>query len=265
MSSDLPRELAEQLSTTRFGREVQWHYSVGSTNTIALQLANDGAPEGLVVWADHQTTGRGRHGRNWHDSPGHNLLFSTVLRPSLPTELTGLIPLAAGLAVSQAIEIQSGLQTNLKWPNDVLINTKKVCGMLMEGQISHGENSQVMVLGIGLNVNQTEFAAEVESKATSLILESGQPVSRPALLAELLRCLEFRYDQLQAGDYDTIRNEFELRMTLVDASISVSPTATTMPTEGVVLGIAADGALRIETVTGEQRVHAGDISFSPLA
>ncbi len=258
--------LEEHLGTGRFGHPMRWLDSVGSTNEEALSWAKEGAPEGALVGTDHQSAGRGRHGRSWFDSPGHNLLFSIVLRPLLAADRLGLIPLASGLAVAEAIEEQTSLGASLKWPNDVLVGRRKVCGMLMEGHIQpSSDEGHVMVLGVGLNVNQIDFPREVVENATSLALESGQIVARPPLLAEILYRLDVRYDQLCSGDSESILRDFEARISRINREASIAVPNQSEGLKGVIMGLADDGGLRIRTESEERVVHAGDVSFSPLA
>lgn len=227
-----------------------------------MSWALEDAPEGALVGTDHQTAGRGRHGRAWSDSPGHNLLFSVVLRPTLAPNLWGLIPLAAGIAVAEAIEQQTGLASVLKWPNDVLLTNRKVCGVLMEGhlQTNSGRENR-MVLGIGLNVNQIEFPDEVANSATSLALELGQIVPRLPLLADLLLRLEERYESLSTDDGLSVRAGFESRMAGIGKPATVTVPVSGESSEGIILGIAVSGALRLDTAQGIEQLHAGEVSF----
>jgi len=218
--------------------------------------------EGALVGTDHQTAGRGRHGRAWSDAPGLSLLFSLVLRPTLPQDRLGLIPLAAGLAVAEAIEKQTPLSPLLKWPNDVLVDKKKVCGILLEGRLTPPNGSRAtMVLGIGLNVNQTEFPADIAGKATSLALETGQLIPRAPLLADLVATLEKHYDSLSADLGVAVLAGFERRMAGLGTAATVTFPLSGEAVEGTILGVAESGALRLETSSGEQIFHAGEITL----
>ncbi|MDX1531042.1 MAG: biotin--[acetyl-CoA-carboxylase] ligase, partial [Rhodothermales bacterium] len=183
-------DLQPLLRTCRFGRPARGFRSLPSTNAEALTWAADGAAEGALVVAEAQTAGRGRLGRTWEAAPGRNLLVSLVLRPALPPERLGLVPLAAGLAVAEAVEAAvPPLCPRLKWPNDLLLGGRKACGVLLEGRTG-GRAPSAVALGIGLNVNQTAFPDALAERATSLHLEAGRPVERAALLAALLERLE---------------------------------------------------------------------------
>ena len=261
----IPRVLAELpdlLRTDRFGRKLRWHSSIGSTNAQAMTWARDGVPEGALVGADHQTAGRGRHGRAWSDAPGLNLLFSLVLRPTLPQDRLGLIPLAAGLAVAEAIENHTPLSPSLKWPNDILVDGKKVCGILLEGRLTRSNDSlATMVLGIGFNINQTELPADLADKATSLALETGQLVQRVPLLADLLVALEKHYDSLSTDLGVAVLAGFERRMAGLGHTATVAFPLSGESVEGTILGIAENGALRLATSEGERLFHSGEVSL----
>ncbi len=165
-------------------RDIRWHESVGTTMYEAASLAAAGAPSGTVIGADEQTTGHGRFGRRWHSEPGTGLYFSVILRLPLAPADTPLVTLALGLAAREAILDATGLVTDLRWPNDLLIADRKCAGILtqMEGG--------AIVAGIGINVNQREFPAEIAAIATSLRLASGRPHSREQLLIRLLPAID---------------------------------------------------------------------------
>ncbi|MFQ5571689.1 MAG: biotin--[acetyl-CoA-carboxylase] ligase, partial [Rhodothermales bacterium] len=182
----LAQDTRALLKTRHFGRSMRSYQAVDSTNTAALQWASDGAPEGSVILANVQTAGRGRQGRSWHSAAGQNLTFSVILRPSLPPARLSLITLGAGVAVAEAVEaLTAPLSTTIKWPNDVLLEGTKCCGMLLESTLDETGTATV-ILGIGLNVNQSAFPETLESKATSLLLQTGRHTPRPPLLADLL-------------------------------------------------------------------------------
>jgi len=225
-----------------------------------MRWASDSAPEGALIGADHQTAGRGRHGRTWSDASGLNLLFSLVLRPGLRQDRLGLIPLTAGLAVAEAIEKHTPLSPLLKWPNDILVDGKKVCGILLEGRLNPQNGSQAtMVLGIGLNVNQTEFPTDLADKATSLALETGQLIPRVPLLADLLTALEEHYDSLSIDLGMAVPPSFEKRMAGLYDTATVAFPLSDESVEGTILGVAENGALRVATAEGERQFHSGEV------
>ena len=247
------------LATARFGRAARGAEALASTNTAAIAWAADAdapAPEGALVLAEHQTAGRGRHGRAWADAAGQNLLVSLVLRPPASARADlGWLPLAAALAVADAVapRVPAGAVA-LKWPNDVLLGGRKVCGILAEAA-SAGAATTV-VLGVGLNVNQAAFPPELADRATSLALAAGRAVERAPLLADLLAALEARYDALLAGATARLRADFEARMAGLGEAATVSDPHGGASACGRVLGLAPDGALRLATPGGERAAYA---------
>ena len=161
-------------------RQVEWHASIGSTMTEASRLAASGCASGTLAGAEVQTAGRGRHGRSWHSEAGAGLYVSIVLRYTFPPSELPVVTLALGLAVSEAILKATGLACDLRWPNDVLIQSKKCAGILTQLEGS------AIIAGIGINVNHSEFPQDLGAIATSLRLASGRRHSREQLLVELL-------------------------------------------------------------------------------
>jgi len=189
----LPQILDPLLRGTVFDGQLHHFYKIGSTNTAAMAAAAEGAPEGSVFLAEEQTAGRGRGGHSWQSARSAGIYCSVVLRPGLPPSDVLVLSLAAGLAVRAAIEqVDERMNVDLKWPNDVLIGGKKVCGILTE---MNAEVTRVryVVVGIGINVNHTNFSAEVEGEATSLRLATGSEWSRVELTAALLKSLDREY------------------------------------------------------------------------
>ena len=238
---------------------------VESTNTEAAAWAREGADEGSVVVAEFQTQGRGRHGRTWAADAGTNLMFSTVLRPTLPPDRLGLVTLAAGLAVAESIDdFVSPHRAAIKWPNDVLLEGRKTCGMLLEGSFSgqraSAEAPEFVVLGVGLNVNQTAFPDPLSDSATSLRLTAGRSIPRAPLLAQILTRLEIRYDTLCADGADAVRTAFCDRMDRLGERVTLRFTGSERTLSGRIRGIAPDGGLRLSTEDGEAVVHAGEVT-----
>jgi len=261
MALPLVDSLRNHLATDRFGRALRGYETVGSTNTEAVAWARNGAPEGAVVVTEHQSEGRGRHGRAWDAQKGTNLTFSVVLRPSLSPDRLGLVTVAASVAVAEAIEpIVSPHRPALKWPNDVLLEGRKTCGMLLESSVSDGQAPGPVVLGVGLNVNQIEFPDALADTATSLRLATGRSVPRPPLFARLLRALERRYDAVQTGKAAAVRSAFEDRLTGLGEQTTLRFTGTERTISGIVQGIAETGALRLQTADGRRTVRAGEVT-----
>lgn len=263
--SSLPvvEDLEANLETTAFGRVVRSYRSLRSTNTEASTWARDGAPEGSLVLTEHQTAGRGRRGRSWQARPGKNLLFSLVLRPTLPPERLGLITLAAGLAAADAITaFVSPLAPRIKWPNDVLIEGRKCCGILLESIFERTGAPSVVVLGIGLNANQTRFPEELSEQATSLRLETGRFISRGALLARLLLDLEKRYKSVQRNGGEALIAEYEGCLSGMGKPVTLHHLDTHAAFQGILAGITPSGALRLKAGDDVRTFYAGEVSFS---
>ncbi len=221
-----------------------------------MEWAEAGATEGSIVLAEYQSQGRGRHGRQWLAATGRNLLFSIVLRPRLPASRLSLLTLAASLAVAETLErAATPLSVKIEWPNDVMVEGRKCCGMLLESAMA-GKGDALVILGIGLNVNQDQFPPALENHATSLLLETGQQVARAPLMAGLLQCLETKYMRVH-DDPLAIRGAYEARLDGVGSVGAVRAHPSLPPLSGTILGIAETGALRLLTDHGEQHVSVG--------
>lgn len=242
----------------RLGAPVRHLGTVGSTMDEAAAWAREGAPHGAVVTAVAQHQGRGRLGRTWADAPGESLLATVVLRPDLPADRLGLVPLAGGLAVAEALDA-AGVRADVKWPNDVRVGRKKVAGVLAEATWTDG--IPTVLLGVGVNVGQASFPGDLEASATSLLRTTGRSVSPRSLLRPLL-------DRL-AAHLDTARVAPARLIAAVEARLEPSDTVDVWdpPTgrrlaSGRVIGLAPDGALRLDTGSGERRLHAGEVTLS---
>ncbi len=259
--------IERDLKTRVIGRRVVYHARVRSTNDIARQLAEAGEPEGTLVIADEQTAGRGRLGRTWVAPAGSSILMSLLLRPALaPTPLTlpqvPRITMAVSLGAVDAIRAETGLDTQLKWPNDLLANGKKCAGILAEGQIV-GEELEYVIVGIGINVN---FAARsivgIPLDATTLADELGKPTLRVPLVRAILRSTDAYYTRLAAGE--DLRAEWAGRL----ATLHQRVTAKTPWGEetGIAQDVDTDGALILQRADGSQvRLIAGDVTLNRKA
>lgn len=255
----LLKDVEPLLRTQRFGRAIRGEDEVDSTNTRAWMWANAGAPEGAVFIAEYQSAGRGRLRRTWEARPGLNLTFSIVLYPGLPPERLGLVTLAAGLAVAEALEpFSTPILPWIKWPNDVLLEGKKCCGILMESAVQPERTT--LILGIGLNVNQDAFPPELGGRATSLLLATGRHTPRAALLATLLERLEAHYDTLLTGRAEQIRKTYERRLAGRGEAVAFRFADNTERVQGILRGITDTGALILETSEGTQSFLAGEIT-----
>jgi BirA family biotin operon repressor/biotin-[acetyl-CoA-carboxylase] ligase len=246
------------LSTTCIGRAISYRPSIGSTMDEARQLAERGAAEGTVVLADVQTAGRGRLQRAWWAPAGSSLLLTVVLRPDLEPRQAQRLTMACSLAVCDAIEQVCGLEGRIKWPNDVLIGERKVCGILTELGLV-GTRLDYALVGIGLNVNVDLSAAPpLMVPATSLRMEVGRPVSRLDLLVALLTHIEHRCADLGGGA--SPHAEWAGRMATLGRHVQASSGSESWA--GVASGVDEDGALLLRLEDGTiRRLLAGDVTL----
>jgi BirA family biotin operon repressor/biotin-[acetyl-CoA-carboxylase] ligase len=257
-----------RLAATRFA-DVRCFDEVGSTNTELMEAARAGAPEGVVVVADHQRAGRGRLGRTWSAAPGTSLLVSVLLRPSLPAEELALINTAAGLAAADAVQAGAGFRPGLKWPNDLVVpgnpgvrgapesTVRKLAGMLSESSSDDG-GPPAVVVGIGFNVTAGAYPAELAALATSCEEEAGRPVDRAELLVAFLDALERRYSVLLAGGSEATLDAYAADSATLGRSVRVELPGGVV--EGVASGVAGNGELVVTDADGKDvRVSAGDV------
>ncbi len=261
-----PALVQHYLTTKNFGRALEVHETISSTNSRAKELAQSGAAHGTLVVAERQSSGRGRLGRSWESPEGLGLWMSLILRPSFPPRFAPRMTVLAGLAVVQAISRITGLEAFIKWPNDIIINSKKLCGILTEMQ-ADPDLIDYIVLGIGMNVNtqKEDFPIELRDSATSLKLEKGEHIDRCKLLAELLAVfedLDNRY--LKTGDFSEILNEYKEKCITLGRTVRV--TGPTEAFEGTAVDLTDDFELIVETKSGESRkVFSGDVSVRGIA
>jgi len=256
----LDRELAD----TIFAGKIHFSPVTDSTNSDALTAARAGAPHGSVWLADEQLAGRGRGGHAWHSTAGEGLYVSVLLRPDFPAGRLLLLPLAAGLAAADAIRAVTGLTIDLRWPNDLLIGPFKTGGILVESHISSKEPLPAMVVvGVGINVHQRSFPADLATPATSLDLAVGRAISRQPLLVALLRSLEHESRALAAEDAPSaVPARVEAASTWVRGRrVEVhGPQACT----GVTAGLDEHGFLRVQTPERLVTVRTGGIRSSEI-
>jgi len=254
-----PDMLRQRLKGSLFGKRIHHFFKVDSTNRVALELAHAREPEGAVVLAEEQTAGRGRAGRAWHSERAVGIYVTLVLRPKLAPVQAPLLTMMAGLSAYTAIQAHTGLVVDLKWPNDLLIRGKKVGGILTE---MHAEPGQVrfVIVGIGLNVNQEKFPAELGSLASSLRMESGRPQSRLELLVRLLREFENDYNEfLREGSASVIDRFTKVSSYAQGKRVRVSNGKDAFT--GVTAGLGPEGLLQVQRDSGQvTTVIAGDVA-----
>jgi BirA family biotin operon repressor/biotin-[acetyl-CoA-carboxylase] ligase len=245
------------------GRRIEYHEEVESTNTEALHLAQQGAEEGTVVIAEAQSAGRGRLNRSWESPPAMNLYLSVVLRPDIPAASASLIPLMVGVAVADVISQYCPGKVKLKWPNDILIEGKKICGILTEMR-TRAEQVSFIIAGIGVNLNMQKlhFPRELRETATSLRIEAAIDVDRVDFAVRLFETLGNWYRIFLNGGEAAIREKWLQYADLVGKRVEVVFKETVQ--HGTVRGLDENGALLLEGETGIQQVLAGDLYIERL-
>ena len=250
------------LETRAIGRVLHVHDEVTSTNDVAMALADAGAPHGTAVAAERQTRGRGRLGRAWSSPPGVGLWTSVVLRPPVPAAAVPVLTLAAGLAAAEAIEAEAGIPAALKWPNDVLLDGRKVAGTLLELRTEDQAVAHV-VAGVGINVHQArgDFPPEVAQTAVSIRQATGRPVSRVLLLRGLFTRLETWYERFLAEGPDPVVTAAAGRMPVLGQPVVAVAGAERL--EGTAARLDSDGALVLALPGGgTRRVLAAEVTLA---
>jgi len=254
----LPEILRPLVRGTIFDAHLHHFYKIGSTNTVAMTAAAEGAPEGSVFLAEEQTAGRGRGANSWQSPRSTGIYGSVILRPELPPADVLALSLAAGLAVQAAIrEVDSRIEVDLKWPNDVLLNGKKVCGILTEMN-AEATRVRYIVVGIGINVNQASFPKDLP--ATSLRLTTGSEWSRVELAGALLKSLDREYRLLadDAESKESILQRFaENSSWVLGKRVSIEENGGAF--EGTTEGLDPRGFLQVRTPHGLQTVLSGTV------
>jgi BirA family biotin operon repressor/biotin-[acetyl-CoA-carboxylase] ligase len=253
--------ITEMTQGSMFGRSFRYYDEIESTNVEAKELAMAGAPEGTVVIAELQLAGRGRLGRRWTSPAGKGLLFSVILRPTLPMSRAHMLTIVAAVAAARGIEAQTEASVRIKWPNDLFVGDRKAGGILLEVA---GEQDVVewVIVGIGINVN-TEYAelpVDLRRTAVSLKMATGEPVDRSELLARILLALETAYKEAQKHGFDRALSEFRQRDYLLKRSVSVQTREGSVIGEAT--GIDNQGALLVQLPHRHiRRFHSGDVTL----
>lgn len=255
----LPDAIRKHLRTKLLRGEIVHRTTIDSTNRLAAELARGGALEGTTVVAEQQTAGRGRLGRTWVSPASVNLYMSVVLRPRIPPLEVPRLTLVAGLAVAEAIRDTGPFAPQIKWPNDVLLDGRKVAGILTELE-AEADRVRFVIVGIGVNLNatRTDFPPELKTKATSLALASGAPVDRAAFTGRLLTRLDAAYAAFLDGGFAALRHRYEELHGLVGLAVTIDGTP---PLAGAVRGVDDGGALLVESGGALQRVVSGEVTL----
>jgi BirA family biotin operon repressor/biotin-[acetyl-CoA-carboxylase] ligase len=255
----LPDEIKTDLRTTFLGQEVHYYQTLESTQLVAHSLAKEGAKQGTIVIADQQAGGKGRLGRVWHSPPGTGIWISILLRPQLELHRCPQLTLLAAVAIVQAIREQTGLQAMIKWPNDILINRKKVCGILTELS-AESDYINYLIVGIGINVNAPSFPDELRAIATSLRIESNREIKRVPIIQTLLQKFEALYFLYLEEGFSPIKQLWEEYAISIGKRVTIRQVNGSM--EGIALGIDHEGVLLVQKDDGSvEKVYSADIEI----
>ena len=253
--------IADQIHTKWAGKTVHFAREMDSTNLWIKRLAKVGAPEGTLALAEFQSAGRGRLGRSWEVPEGTSVMMSILLRPKFEPQYAPPLTLVMGMAVAKAVK-DLGFDVSIKWPNDVVVSHKKICGILTEMGVRDGKIDYA-VIGVGINVNIREFPEEMADKATSLYLESGKEFDRSQIPGLVMEAFEKYYEKFAATcDLSGLKEEYESILANYNQPVRVLAKE---PYEGVARGITDGGELLVEKTDGTiVAVSAGEVSVRGL-
>ena len=253
--------IADQIHTKWAGKTVHFAREIDSTNLWIKRLAKEGAPEGTLALAEFQSAGRGRLGRSWEVPEGTSVMMSILLRPKFEPQYAPTLTLVMGMAVAKAVK-SLGFDVSIKWPNDVVVSHKKICGILTEMGVRDGKIDYA-VIGVGINVNIREFPEEMADKATSLYLESGKEFDRSQIPGLVMEAFEEYYEKFAATcDLSGLKEEYESILANYNQPVRVLAKE---PYEGVARGITDGGELLVEKTDGTiVAVSAGEVSVRGL-
>ena len=253
--------IADQIHTKWAGKTVHFARETDSTNLWIKRLAKEGASEGTLALAEFQSAGRGRLGRSWEVPEGTSVMMSILLRPKFEPQYAPTLTLVMGMAVAKAVK-SLGFDVSIKWPNDVVVSHKKICGILTEMGVRDGKIDYA-VIGVGINVNIREFPEETVDKATSLYLESGKEFDRSQIPGLVMEAFEKYYEKFAATcDLSGLKEEYESILANYNQPVRVLAKE---PYEGVARGITDGGELLVEKTDGTiVAVSAGEVSVRGL-
>lgn len=241
------------------GRQVVYYDETDSTNNQAKAAGEKGEAHGTLFVADRQTAGKGRRGRGWESPSGNSISMTILLRPEIPPVKAPMLTLVMALAVADGIRDVLGVETGIKWPNDIVLNKKKICGILTE-MSTEIDYINYVVIGVGINVNQETFPDEIKETATSLKIETGKPVKRAGIIAAVMSRFEQYYEQfVRREDLSGIREAYEACLVNRDCDVRVLDPAGAY--EAHAKGINNTGELIVVLPDGTEReIYAGEVS-----
>ncbi|WP_430785586.1 biotin--[acetyl-CoA-carboxylase] ligase [Virgibacillus flavescens] len=249
------------LHTNWIGKKMVHKVSTKSTQNVAHQLARDNAPHGTVVIADEQTEGKGRMNRSWYSSKNQGVWMSIILRPKILPYLAPQLTLLTATVLAEVLDKKVGITPQIKWPNDLLVNSKKTAGILTEMQAEQ-DQIQYIVIGVGINVNHTneDIPEELSERATSLRIESNHEWSIKDLIQQLLQTFEPAYDQYLSNGFSTVKSKWESYGFKIGQDIKINTLKKSWTAKFD--GIASDGALLIENSDGQiQKMYSAEIDW----
>lgn len=258
--------IESRIETRLLGRNVYYKEQTDSTNTEAKRLAGtDAGVDGLLVTAERQTAGKGRRGRTWISPAGTCIYMSLILKPDIRPVNASTLTLVAALAVCRAIKEETGLFAQIKWPNDIIINGRKICGILTE-MSAEEESIHYVVVGMGINANQSsmeEFPSELWDRASSLLIEGGEKIDRCSLICRVMEKMEHYYSMfLQTEDMSGLLEEYNSCLVNIGKMVQVSNGKETIT--GTAQGIDKKGSLKVETPDGIKNIVSGEVSVRGL-
>lgn len=251
-------ELESIHATEWAGSEIYYFDSIDSTNTKAKELAEDGHPSGTLVVAEQQTSGKGRRGRSWESPVGSGIFMTLMLKPEINPNNASMLTLVAAMATVRAIRRVVEVPAMIKWPNDIVVNSKKVCGILTEMSAQFDYINHI-VIGIGINVHNEAFPEEIAQTASSLYIESGQHIHRASLIEAFLEEFENVYEEyLKTEDMESLQKEYD--QMLVNRGRQVRVIDPKESFEGKAMGITKKGELIVDTWESRKLVSSGEVS-----
>lgn len=252
-------ELESRIDTKWAGRDVIYFPKTDSTNLRAKAAGEAGSPHGTLFVADQQTAGRGRRGRGWESPDGENVYMTLLLRPQISPDKASMLTLVMALSAAEGLWQACQVQVEIKWPNDLVINGKKICGILTEMN-AEVDYIHYVVIGIGINANQTEFPEEIKDTAASLKSETGAQVFRAEMIARILERFEQNYEVFEkTEDLSGLQEAYNQRLVNRDRDVTVLDPAGTYHAHA--LGINEQGELMVKTQEGEiKNIFAGEVS-----
>jgi len=255
-----PRDILRHTQTRVFGRRIYSLAETDSTNRVAADLARSGEMEGTIVLANYQTSGRGRWERRWESPPGRNVLFSLILRPDAPAVEVLPVTLSFSAAVAEVLGTLTGRDVGVKWPNDVVVGGRKICGILSEGS-TLGERTEFVVVGVGINVNMRleEFSDECRHRSCSCYTLTGREWDRVTVLVRVLAALERAHDAFTSRGFSALVGEYKSRLAVLGCDVGYRSRGR--DTVARVVDVAADGGLVVVTPDGVSTLYDDEVTM----